>query len=90
MKFISSIYNRSLRQFEWINKKISKVLGSLGIEAKRDSYSPARMKWLEGCIEAPLQLCLQLFMIVAGQWPGRYEINIKIGISIHVFDNNHD
>ena len=63
---------------------ISKVLDSLGIEAKRDSYSAARMKWLEGCVEAPLQLCLQLFIIVAGQWPGKYEINIRIEISIHI------
>ena len=54
--------------------KISNVLTSLGIVGKRDQFNVANMKWLEGCIEAPLQLCLQFFIIAAGQWPGKYRM----------------
>ena len=28
---------------------------------------------MEGCVEAPLQICLQIYILVAGQWPGNYK-----------------
>ena len=42
----------------------------MGIKANNIDLKSDRMKFLEGCIEAPLQICLQLYIVVAGNIPG--------------------
>ena len=42
----------------------------MGIKANNIDLKSDRMKFLEGCIEAPLQICLQLYIVVAGNMPG--------------------
>ena len=49
---------------------IARVLKACDIEEKAKSFKPYQMKYFEGCVEAPLQICLQAFILIAGQMPG--------------------
>ena len=71
---VNHLLNRNLRRFPSIEKFIAKVLKSLDIDANYSAFLPNEMKYMEGCIEAPLQICLQMYIFLAGQWPGNYDI----------------
>ena len=71
-----NLFNRSLRQFAPIEKIMGNVLKQLGIEEKLEALKSDRMKYLESCIEAPLQLCLQIYIFIAGQLPGNDKLLI--------------
>ena len=36
------------------------------------------MKYFEGCVEAPLQICLQTFIFIAGQMPGKNDNSAEL------------
>ena len=80
-----NLLNRSLRQFSPIENIIGKVLESLGIEDKLEALKSDRMKYLESCIEAPLQLCLQIYIFIAGQLPGNEILLIYICSSLFIY-----
>ena len=71
---VNHLLNRNLRRFSSIEKVIAKALKSLGIDANYSAFLPDEMKYMEGCIEAPLQICLQMYIFIAGQWPGNYNV----------------
>ena len=61
---------RNLRQLPQIDRRIEVIAKKMGIKANNIDLKSDRMKFLEGCIEAPLQICLQLYIIAAGNLPG--------------------
>ena len=68
--------NRCLRQFWEIdnmpaNNKIQRCFSSTVFKRAGNYFSSDWVKMIEGCIEAPLQLATQLFVIIAGNSPGK-------------------
>ena len=66
----NKLFYRALRQFEWIERISTKLVSNWNTESIKTVLIPGRLTLLEGCIEGPLQLCLQIFIVIAGQFPG--------------------
>ena len=67
---ISYLFYRTLRQFVWVEHLTETILSKI-VLTSYGYVQPFGIKLLEGCIEAPLQLYCQIFIIVAGQAPGK-------------------
>ena len=57
-----------------MERVIGKVVKSFGIKEMNTHFQSTQMKYMEGCVEAPLQISLQIYILVAGQWPGNHKL----------------
>ena len=68
---------RCARQFSKVEEATKKVIPETVLKRMIALKNPKLIKLLESCLEAPFQLILQLFVIMAGKRPGKNNLERK-------------
>ena len=68
---ITVLFNRVLRQFSWVRRMTGSFLPTSVFMRAWDFFDSDKVRMYEGCIEAPFQMTLLMYVISSGKWPGR-------------------